>query len=425
MRFPLKRVHILLLLLFVAAAGMAVFIGTGTDTDPATASPPSSVYPEPAGGEPVESIEGPSSHAPLISGSEQPPPSAKPAADGVGDLSDISIIAAVKNEAVLEKLLATIGIKRAMEMLLAESGGGAARDCHQEAHLIGRIGYRSEGEKAFGSCTADCHSGCYHGAMETFLNREGTANLAASIDRICATFPTSFGRFECLHGVGHGVLAYVDYDLPEAITECGKLSDSFSQTSCHGGMFMENILTGQGLGAGGPGVHATNWVNRTDPYFPCNKLGDAFDVQYQCYQMQTSWMLTLSGYDFKTVAQECVTVPRDDMRSVCFKSLGRDAAGHTLRNADKIVALCDYVPREADYYDQCVIGAVNVIVDFWGPGLKGQASELCVKISDAAGKEICYQTLAGRLPGIFAKQSDRQAVCATFEPAFISLCAGT
>jgi plastocyanin len=304
------------------------------------------------------------------------------------------------DDVALEKALQTLSVKTAMDKLVEESGGGSVYDCHQQAHHIGRVGYKLFKEKTFQECNASCHSGCYHGAMERFLNEKGTLNLAQNIESICDTFSTHFGNFECLHGVGHGVLAYLDYDLPGAIQECRKLKDEFSQRSCYGGMFMENVLTGQGLGASTKD-HETTWINKTDPYFPCNKIDADRNVQEECYLMQTSWMLTINGYDFDKVQDICLKAP-SPYRSTCFKSFGRDASGHTLRNPQKIIEICSKVPRTADYYQQCAIGAVNVIIDFWGPNLKNQASELCT-LFDEPGKGACVSTLQGRLSQLFHK----------------------
>ncbi len=348
------------------------------------------------------------------------PDSASGVALPVLDYSHMPILSIVKNEDVLRPAIKQLGTKALMAKLVAESNGGSAFDCHQEAHAIGRLAYEIYKQLAFGDCDASCHSGCYHGAMERFLNEKGTADLAANIDSVCSSFKTSFSNFECLHGVGHGLLAYEDYDMPFAIQECQKLKDAFSTDSCYGGMFMENILTAQGLGASQKVFHATKWANKTDPLYPCDKLDQTnYDLQYQCYEMQTSWMLTIYGYDFKPVKAECLKAPQN-MIPVCFKSFGRDAAGNSLRNPVTMKSTCGMVPA-GDYYDQCVIGAVNVVVDFWGPALKGQAADFC-KILTGEGKDTCYSTLAGRLPGLFSSHDDQAAACATFEDKYQKYC---
>jgi hypothetical protein len=77
------------------------------------------------------------------------------------------------------------------------------------------------------------------------------------------------------------------------------------------------------------------------------------------------------------------------------------------------------VPDE--YYDQCVVGALNVVVEFWGDSLKGQAAELC-RALPAAGKEICYSALNGRLQDVFREDPERRRVCESFEEGYRSVC---
>lgn len=340
--------------------------------------------------------------------------------DTTSQKSEAKITEISENEELLKKELEKNGIKAAITKLVSESDGGSAFDCHQPAHHIGRVGYKLFGREAFRACDASCHSGCYHGAMEVFLNEKGTTDLAKNIDDICSIYDTSFGKFECLHGVGHGVLAYLDYDMPGTIEECKKLDSQFKKSSCYGGMFMENVLTGQGFGASTKQDHTTPWVNKTDPQFPCNAIDQDWNVQYECYQMQTSWMLTMFNYDFEKTKEECLKAP-EQFRAVCFKSFGRDAGGNTLRNPPEIVKLCNKVPKEENYYEECITGATNVIVDFWGPALKGQASELCALL-DERGKKTCYTVLAGRLSDLFSSETDKKAVCETFETSYQNLC---
>lgn len=331
-------------------------------------------------------------------------------------LERIDMLRIAKNESELTYWIRILGPDKAMEKLLADSGGGSLRDCHQEAHQLGRISYQLFGAEVFKEGNASCHSGFYHGAMEALLHEKGTANLAATITSVCNAFETRFGNFECLHGIGHGVMAYENYDLILALRDCATLPDTFAQSSCYGGVFMENVITAQGLGAI-PG-HGTQWANN-DPRFPCSVLHQNYEIEYQCYEMQTSWMLTLFHNDFQKVSDECLRAP-NDMIQVCFLSFGRDAAGNTLRDVQKIKALCALTPS-GEYYDRCITGAVNVIVDFWGGNLTREASDLCAIIPER-GKKNCYSALAGRLMDIFKSNEERKNSCNYFEPSYQSLC---
>lgn len=304
-----------------------------------------------------------------------------------------------------------------MNDLLKDSGGGSTLDCHQQAHLIGRVSYELYGPSVFKMGNSMCHSGYYHGSMEALLKEEGTSDLASKVDNICKAFSTNFGQFECYHGIGHGILAYEDYDLPLALKTCKDLQDEFSRTSCFGGVFMENVMTSQGKGA--TLAHTTPWASN-DPHFPCNYFFGDFKVQNQCYQMQTSRMLIMFENDFNRVLEECLRAP-DNMKKACFRSFGRDAAGQVLRDPNRIIELCQKVPQGFGYTEECVIGSLNVIIDFWGENLTNQASEYCSKLQTEF-KPICYQTLADRLPGLFSDYSKQEEVCKTIEPQYQYLC---
>lgn len=342
-----------------------------------------------------------------------------PTAPEAIDPATVSVTAIKDDPLAIAALVEALGVEETMQRLIDESSGGSVWDCHQPAHEIGRAGYQISQAEAFEACSAACHSGCYHGAIEVFLQERGTENLPTDIKDLCDTFGSRFGRFECLHGVGHGVTAYLDYDLPEAIKSCQRLGDWFMTRSCLGGMFMENILAGQGLGAKGSG-HTTDWTSE-DPYFPCNAIDQDGDVQTECYMMQTSWMLWLNGYDFTALVEECLSTP-EIYQSTCFQSFGRDAAGHTLRNPARITELCALVPKSSDWLQRCTIGAVNVIIDFWGPGLQGQASELCRALPDDQ-KTVCYRTIGQRVrDDLFPNPDARATVCNTFEENYVGLC---
>lgn len=334
-------------------------------------------------------------------------------------LANISIhkIAAGQDDKQMAYYLKLLGSKKVMDKLISDSGGGSVVDCHQEAHRLGRVAFKLFGANVFRQGSFDCHSGFIHGAMESFLQEKGTENIAKNIDNLCSIFKTSFGNFECLHGVGHGVMAYVNYDLLEAIKTCKHLSTSFEQSSCYGGVFMENVVTAQGNGASEN--HSTKWVSN-DPHFPCNAVPSDNNVQVQCYLMQTSRMLDIGGYNFDFVTENCLTAPKN-MIDTCFQSEGRDAAGHSLRNPEKIITICSKVPTQ--YYSNCITGALNVIIEFWADKMDDKPHKLCQLIQDGGAKNSCYSVLSSRLEGIYGTDKKKTSQsCEYFEPRFKSSC---
>ncbi len=329
-------------------------------------------------------------------------------------LNQVNLVTSVNDEDQIAYLLQIAGVEKVFSKLLSDSDNGSKVDCHQQAHKIGRVAYKIYDANSFKNMDSSCHSGFIHGAMESFLQDKGTQNLSLNIQNLCNNFSSSFGTFECLHGVGHGVMAYENYDLASALKLCQTLTDSYSEESCYGGVFMENIIASQGNGV--TSAHRTQWVSQ-DPLFPCNSIDQEESLQMQCYLMQTSRMLDLFNYDFYKVSQAC-TKAQQNMVSTCFQSLGRDAAGYTLRDSVKTNQICKIVPKE--HYQDCVRGALFVLIDFWGDKIVDQPHTLC-KTLDSDNKAFCYQSLGSRLPGIFGTGKINQ-ICSLSEENYQKDC---
>lgn len=335
------------------------------------------------------------------------------------ELSSQDFIKIGTDEQAVEYWVFLIGGEKFMQKLVSDSDGGSKIDCHQEAHYAGRISYKFEGKDVFKKPNYNCHSGYLHGAMEAFIAEKNGQNLVDQVYNLCQSFETAFGRFECMHGIGHGFLAYEDYDLPLALKLCQNLPDDYSRGSCFGGIFMENIMVASGKGA--VKGHSTSWVS-DDPYFPCSGIDQDHLIQFQCYQMQTSRMLQLKSYDFIYIRDKCQGVPKD-MVSVCFTSMGRDLAGYVLRDPEKIISHCR-LALDA-YFTDCLRGALNVIIDFWGENLVDQPQQLC-KILNGSEKEYCYTWFATRLKDVFGKNIPKiKEVCSYADDQFSEICIKT
>ncbi len=321
------------------------------------------------------------------------------------------------DEGRLRFWLIVLGGNQLMDKLIADTEGGSKVDCHQEAHLIGRSNFEIFKSKAFFKVNYGCHSGYLHGAMEAFIKQNGEDRLISKVERLCNGFRTDFSRFECLHGIGHGLTAYQNYDLPKALEMCYELSNSYAQRSCFGGVFMENIMVAEGHGAT-PG-HTTKWISQ-DPHFPCNSVDQSDPVQHECYQMQTSRMLHIFNYNFQPIAQECQRAPSKTI-GTCFRSLGRDIAGQTLRDPDKIIQTCQITPPE--YYKECITGGLNVIIDFWGERLSDQPQKLCNRLQNPDDKKYCFNILAKRLIDVFGENSSKiEQACKIADPLYYQVC---
>ncbi len=123
--------------------------------------------------------------------------------------------------------------------------------------------------------------GVSHGATEALFRDRGTSNLQADVTALCSSSPNRFFRHQCVHGAGHGLMAWTSYELMDALPMCDELEAKSDRDSCYSGLFMENVVGG----LSGTMGHYTEYLS-DDPHFPCNIL----DTQYvtPCYFYQTS-----------------------------------------------------------------------------------------------------------------------------------------
>ena len=280
-------------------------------------------------------------------------------------------------------------IKSVFDDLRARYDGNAfiKSQCHPIAHVIGREAtkkYPTVAE-AYKNGDSYCWSGYYHGVLEGIVGKIGFDNLAKNMNGICAdlakTERYSFNHYNCVHGLGHGVMSITDNELPESLKICDNLTDAWERESCWSGAFMENVIVDS---KGDP----TKYLKPSDPLYPC----DGVDEQYRktCYLMQTSYMLKVTGRDFPKVFKMCGTVEAAH-QDTCFQSLGRDASGNSSSDVNMTKLTCNF-GTNFQQRSNCIIGAVKDFISFFHG--YDQAHQLCAAI-DADLQPTCETTLKG------------------------------
>ena len=313
------------------------------------------------------------------------------------------------DETALYSYVKKFGPKRTMTHLHELSAKFG--DCHETAHKAGRFSYDIYNDKAFKECSAECHSGCYHGATEAYFRDHGTANLQQDLRTICASDLNAFFSHQCLHGIGHGLMAWSNYEMLDAVKSCDLLDTG--QSSCWTGVFMENIVGGLGVQEG----HKSNYLS-DDPLYPCNdpKLGEQY--KSSCYFLQTSRMMQLFASNFKKIAEACSKAPQIYQRS-CFESMGRDVGGVHRASAASAIAQCGHAPK-GDMRIGCLIGAAQDT--FWDPSGQDSALGFCKLLADKKEKDSCYNVILGRAPEVLGSKETIAAFCKKVEPAYREQC---
>lgn len=257
-------------------------------------------------------------------------------------------------------------------------------NCHQIAHVIGRAGAQryTTLTETYKHGDNFCWSGYYHGAIETIVQKIGAQKILSEVNSVCAELRSEkefgFDHFNCVHGMGHGLMAVQDDQLFTALKSCDLFEGEWQQQSCYGGVFMENVMDSINDPAS-----KSAYLKSDDPLYPCNAVDDRY--KEQCYLMQTSHMLSLAGNDYGKVFALCASVaaPFD---ATCYQSLGRDASGQSASNQATTIERCQLGPSE-DARRNCYTGAVKDFMSYYHSDKEAYA--MCAAIPEPALATDC------------------------------------
>ncbi len=286
-----------------------------------------------------------------------------------------------------KKLTAAFGSKVAIADIKerAAENSGVLGNCHPLMHVIGRQAALSYDKvsSAFLAGDSYCWSGYYHGIMEGMILKMGKDRLLSDLNNICSDIPGkakySFDYFNCVHGIGHGVMALSGDEVLDSLKSCDILKGDWEQNSCYGGVFMQNIIDSTNVA---DTDNIVKYLKPNEPMYPCNIVGDKY--KSQCYLGQSSYALQQTGYDFKKVFDMCQAVA-EPYRDICNQSMGRDVANQSSHEPQLTKNRCD-IPNETSATTNCIIGAVKEIISYYHSDT--QAKVFCNTV-DAEYRSMC------------------------------------
>ena len=179
--------------------------------------------------------------------------------------------------------------------------------------------YKDKVAEAFIAGSPVCASGYYHGIVERAFLGQPTDKLAVVARQLCSDPKITAQRFldyQCIHGLGHGLMIYTGYDLPGSLKTCDGLKTGFDRVSCSGGVFMENFTSSYGV--------TSKYLRKNDPIYPCNAVAEHHKLY--CYLLVTANILKTTGYDQAKTADACRRSEKAWI-GTCYESFGRDVSG--------------------------------------------------------------------------------------------------
>ena len=228
--------------------------------------------------------------------------------------------------------------------------GPIERDCHRIAHAIGAGAlshFHGNIGQAFVAGRPSCTSGYYHGILERAFLGVAQSQLGSSARKFCASpevRKSDFIAYQCVHGLGHGLMIYTGYDLPLSLHTCDKLPRG-RPFSCTGGVFMENYQSSYGI------------------TFALAE-GQGPDLPLQLGRREVQVLLLRPRHRANPAEGELqleegrgvVQAQRTELGLVCFQSMGRDASGFTRLEPARIVRICRVAGNMAR---ECIFAAAE------------------------------------------------------------------
>ncbi len=314
--------------------------------------------------------------------------------------------------------LAMAGLER-----LVERSDAVDELAHGYAHAIGMAAVDGghDPHESLKACSALVDAGCYHGVMQIALGRAPKIDSDV-VNGLCARYfkPNSnpWFRYQCAHGIGHGLTMHHAYDLPVAIRGCDLLRQEVDQRACVTGVMMENRVSFD-HGRATPVTHALHShaempdssgssFPRFDPknaHYPCSVLPQKY--LKECYHSQPALVLTVTGLDYAAAIRMCDTAPAE-ARVSCYHGLGNQIAAQAATDLGEAHRLCGMAAP--GYRPWCYDGIVKSRLSFTGN--ETEAVAFCARLDDGPDRTQCHAALGWQLLFMGKPRDVRAAVCA-------------
>lgn len=306
-------------------------------------------------------------------------------------------------------------------------------DLHLLAHVVGDILYKQEGIDGIHTCTPDFRNACSHSVVVGLFSERGIEALD-DIAQACNEAPGGSGAYTmCFHGLGHGILAYANYDFEQAMSLCEKtgtpVRNHREYIECVGGMTMEMIS----------GVHDRNaWELARDDYFnednplaPCNLPFVPEETRPICYTYLTPHLFQVVGGNlgnpttdiYEKAFSLCDRISEEEQqaRDACYGGFGKEfvvlAEGRDVRDIgssgeDTLRQVRYWCSLADDERGEIVCNGTALSSLFWGGENIPDASFLFCEIEDDQKLQtICYQDLTQMILFFLADSRHVEELC--------------
>lgn len=289
-----------------------------------------------------------------------------------------------------------------LERLIKEKKFVFAGNGHDAAHIIGRLSAEKSGmtDTGFLSCPENFYYGCQHGYFEAVLSKNPDMQSAA--ERLCRR-ASGEKEWACYHGVGHGVLMSLSYDLEESLNACSTMKKSRGKDACTQGVFMELI------GATLREEVSGKYFDAKKPLEPCASFEQR--VATSCYSQHATFLLEGMKMDIPKAIETCESEMRQTGQEACLRNIGQHAVARVSASLEsgeaahaEILRLCSPQGKASAH---CIEGAA---VDLLMYGQEGEALKLCSSSPENA-RDACFRMIDKRINAL--SSAKRQEICSS------------
>jgi len=248
---------------------------------------------------------------------------------------------------------------------------------HVFAHLVGHEFYKQYGVLASSLCSDKFTYGCMHGVYEKMLLKRGL-DAIREIEQGC--FRIDSDEVECaqsVHGLGHGLLAWENFDAEKAIEDCDKLKDKSMRPSCYRGLFMEYAWSAP-----------KDRLLLDDPLKFCVSFSGA--ARLECAVFQTPILLRANNWGLADAAEACFDSKDAIFTRECMFGFAVITAHMAMNAPDKILEQCALI-KNKEFEHFCVIMAAGEIKYQQYFGWRETVPYLCSQLPDDM-IEQCFET---------------------------------
>lgn len=223
-----------------------------------------------------------------------------------------------------------------------------AGECHQVAHIIGRIAYAEFGiRRVVETMPGICRAGIIHGAQEEWSDDKSLGDMAEQARTLCDGLEQlgAAALVTCTHGIGHSF----EHELGDWVTAaqlCEQHLSNWNAANCVSGAVMSFIDVETEAGRLRDDAALRSVYDRCDTFGPLGTL--------ECARAAGLAIMAGKGYDVASSAQLCMA-GKTALVEECMTGVGSENGYRNAADPMNAAKVCLTLPGSVQ--DPCLAGS--------------------------------------------------------------------